>query len=673
MRIPALTLIAIALACPTLAIAETPQVPLIERAKLFGNPSRVAGQLSPDGHWLSWIAPRDGVLNIWVAPVGNTVHGRPLTDERTRPIRDYFWAPDSKSILYVNDKGGDENFLLYSVDVTSGAQRTLTPFTKTRVEIIGVSNHVKDRILIGINNRDPRWDDIYSLNLASGALTPVLINTGNYGDFTVDDSLTVRLADRSRPDGGDDLFRVVNNKVEAKPFVQFSPDDTRTSGPAGYTADGKTLYWLDSRGRDTAALTAQDVATGKTTVIAADPKADIGGVLSDPQTDRVQAYAVDYLRTEWTAIDPKIQADLNYLNARLTGEISVTSRTDDDTLWTVVDSPATAPATTYLYNRKAQTLTRLFVNRPELEGVRLSAMHPEKITTRDGLTEVAYLTLPPHADRAGDGRPEHPMPMVLLVHGGPWARDDYGYDSYHQWLANRGYAVLSVNYRGSTGFGKAYIAAGDHQWGAKMHDDLIDAVNWAVSSGIADPAKIAIMGGSYGGYATLVGMTFTPNKFACGVDIVGPSDLTALLASIPPYWESGRAQMYQAMGDPGTAAGRQLLHDRSPLFKANAIVRPLLIGQGANDPRVNRAQADRIVAAMTANKIPVTYVVFPDEGHGFARPENNIAFDAITEQFLGSCLGGRSEPIGTALAASSATVPHGADYTPGLTAALAAR
>ena len=667
MRVCVLALVIAALAGPALA---TPTVPLIERAKFFGNPSRVSGQLSPDGQFLAWIAPRDGVLNIWVAPISNPDHGRPLTNERTRPIREYFWAPDSKSILFVNDKGGDENFLLYSVDVKSGAQRTLTRFTKTRVEVIGTSNHVRDHILIGLNNRDPRWDDVYSLNLATGALKPLLINKGNYGDFTVDQNLNLRLADRSRPDGGEDLFRIVNNQVEAQPFVSFNPDDARSSGPAGYTADGKTLYWLDSRGRDTAALIAQDVASGKTTVIAANPTADIGDVLTDPATDRIQAYAVDYLKTEWTAIDPAIAADLNFLNTQLTGEISVTSRTDDDRLWTVVDSAATTPDATYLYDRKAHTLTKLWVSRPELAHVRLAAMHPEKIQTRDGLTEVAYLTLPPGADSGGDGRPQHPLAMVLFVHGGPWARDDYGYNSYHQWLANRGYAVLSVNYRGSTGFGKAFIAAGDHQWGAKMHADLIDAVNWAISNHIADPAKIAIMGGSYGGYATLVGLTFTPQKFACGVDIVGPSDLAALLASIPPYWESGRAQLYKSMGDPGTPAGRQLLHNRSPLWKANSIIRPLLIGQGANDPRVNRAQADRIVAAMNANKIPVTYVVFPDEGHGFARPENNIAFDAITEQFLSACLGGRAEPIGTALKPSSVTVPNGAQYTPGLQQAL---
>ena len=655
------------------ASAQAPTAPLIARAKLFGNPSRVAGKLSPDGRWLAWIAPRAGVLNIWVAPVSDPTHGKPLTDEKARPIREYFWSPDSGSILFVNDKGGDENFHLYDVDVATGAQRSLTPFDKTRVEVVEVSDQVKDRILVGLNNRDPRWHDVYSLNLKSGALTPVLMNMGGYGGFTADESLRVRLADKPRPDGGDELFRVVDDKVEAKPLAEIGPDDARTTGPAGFTTDGRTLYWLDSRGRDTAALTAQDVATGAVTVIASDPKADIGAVMSDPRTGRVQAYAVNYLKTDWTVVAPAIKADMAFLKAHLPGEFSVSSRTYADDLWTVTDDPVTAPPATYLYDRKSKTLTKLFVSRPELEGATLAAQHPVEIKTRDGLTEVSYLTLPPGSDRNGDGRPDHPLPMVLFVHGGPWARDDYGYSGYHQWLANRGYAVLSVNYRGSTGFGKGYTSAGDHQWGAKMHDDLIDAVDWAVAHGIAARDKVAIMGGSYGGYATLVGMTFTPDTFACGVDIVGPSNLNTLLESIPPYWEAGRAQMYRSMGDPNTEEGRALLHDRSPLFKAAAIQRPLLIGQGANDPRVNHREADQIVDAMAAKHIPVTYVVFPDEGHGFARPENTIAFNAVTEQFLGSCLGGRAEPIGGALKASSATVLHGAEYTPGLAAAVAAK
>jgi dipeptidyl aminopeptidase/acylaminoacyl peptidase len=395
--------------------------------------------------------------------------------------------------------------------------------------------------------------------------------------------------------------------------------------------------------------------------------------MADPQTGRVQAYAVDYLKNDWTALDPAVGADLAFLKAHLDGQFEVTSRTYADDLWIVANDSVTAPPATWLYDRKTHALTKLFVSRPELEGAPLAPMRPVEIKTRDGLTEVGYLTLPVGVAVDGQGRPDHPLPMVLFVHGGPWARDGYGYNGYHQWLANRGYAVLSVNYRGSTGFGKAYIAAGDHQWGGKMHDDLIDAVDWAIADGVTARGKVAIMGGSYGGYATLVGMTFTPDEFACGVDIVGPSNLNTLLASIPAYWEAGRAQMYKAMGDPNTDAGRALLRERSPLFRADAIKAPLLIGQGANDPRVNHAESDSIVAAMAAKSIPVTYVVFPDEGHGFARPENNIAFNAITEQFLGACLGGRSEPIGGALKASSATVAHGAEYAPGLKAALAER
>jgi dipeptidyl aminopeptidase/acylaminoacyl peptidase len=316
-------------------------------------------------------------------------------------------------------------------------------------------------------------------------------------------------------------------------------------------------------------------------------------------------------------------------------------------------------------------MTRLFVARPELEGAPLVPMFPEEIKSRDGLNLVSYLSLPRSVDPKGSGKPSHPVPMVLFVHGGPWARDSFGSNRSHQWLANRGYAVLSVNYRGSTGFGKSFISKGDLQWGRKMHDDLLDAVDWAVKNGITTRDKVAIMGGSYGGYATLAGMAFTPTTFACGVDIVGPSNLFTLLQTIPPYWEAGKQQFYKRMGDPTTEEGRALLKERSPLNFADRISRPLLIGQGANDPRVNVRESDQIVAAMEAKHIPVTYVVFPDEGHGFARPVNNIAFNAVAENFLAPCLGGRAEPIGEALQASTAQVKQGAENVPGLSAAAA--
>ena len=644
--------------------------PIIPREDLFGNPAKASGRISPDGRWLSWTAPRNGVMNLWVAPTSDLQRARALTDERKRPIRTYFWSPDSRQILFVNDKGGDENFLLYGVNVTTGAQRALTPFDKTTVQIVGLSPMVQDRILVGINNRDAKWHDVHSLDLVTGKLTPVLMNTGGYGDFLTDQKLVVRGAIKARADGGSDYYKVTNNRVAATPSEQIALEDSQTTQPAGFTSDGKTLYWLDSRGRDTAALIAQDVASGARTTLAENAKADIGGAMVNPRTGRIEAYSVNYLKDEWTPLGTAVASDLAFLKKQLPGEFAVTSRTLADDKWTVAVASSSAPSTTWLYDRKAKKLTKLFASRPALEGIPLSKMYPIEIKSRDGLTLVSYLTLPPGSDPDGDGRPSAAVPMVLLVHGGPWGRDAYGFNGTHQWLANRGYAVLSTNFRASTGFGKSFISAGDLQWGRKMHDDLLDAVDWAVQRGVTAPDKVAIMGGSYGGYATLAGMAFTPDKFACGVDIVGPSNLQTLLKTIPAYWEAGKVQFYKRMGDPTTEDGRKLLTERSPLYKADQIKRPLLIGQGANDPRVNKAESEQIVNAMKAKGIPVTYVVFPDEGHGFARPVNNIAFNAVTENFLSQCLGGRAEAIGGTVRASTALVPHGAQFAPGLAEAV---
>jgi dipeptidyl aminopeptidase/acylaminoacyl peptidase len=658
------------LATGAIAVAQPlAGVPLIPREALFGNPEKVAARISPDGKWLSWIAPREGVLNVWVAPASDIGKARPLTAEKVRPIRQYFWAPDSKQVLYINDKGGDENFLLYGVNVVSGEERKLTPFEKTRVQVLGVSPLVPGRILVGLNNRDAKWHDVHSLDLATGKLTPVLMNTGEYAGFLSDANLVIRGATKSRPDGGSDYYRVVGNKVDAKPTETITLEDSSTTSPAGFTTDGKTLYWLDSRGRNTAALIAQDVATGKKAILAEDARADIGGAMANPRTGRVEAYAVDYLRNDWTPIGNAVTADLAFLKSKLTGDITVTSRTLADDKWTVVSGSAKQPSVAWLYDRKARKLTKLFESRPKLSGMPLTEMYPVEIKSRDGMSMVSYLTLPPGTDPDGDGKPSAAVPMVLLVHGGPWGRDSYGYNGLHQWLANRGYAVLSPNFRASTGFGKAFVEAGNLQWGLKMHDDLIDAVDWAVSHGVTSPDKVAIMGGSYGGYATLAGLTFTPDKFACGVDIVGPSNLQTLLKTIPPYWEAGKAQFAKRMGDLATDEGRKLLDAASPLYKADQIKKPLLIGQGANDPRVKQDESDQIVKAMKAKGIPVTYIVFPDEGHGFARPVNSIAFNAAAENFLAGCLGGRAEPVGNTLAASSAKVEEGAALVPGLASA----
>ena len=640
--------------------------PLIARQALFGNPTRSAGRLSPDGKWVSYLAPRDGVMNIWVAPAATPDKAKPISTSKDRPIRQYFWAPDSKSVLYVQDKGGDENFLLYGIDPVTSAERTLTPFQKTRVMVVGGSTIQKDRLLVGLNNRDPRLHDVYTLDLTSGKLAKVLQNDGGYAGFVADNNLVLRMALRQNAAGGNDYFRIANNVVEAKPFASTGLADSLTTNPAGYTTDGKTLYWIDSRDRNTAALIAEDVATGKRTIVAQDDKADIGATMSNPVTGKVEAYSVDYLRDTWTALDPKVKASLAWLDKKLDGDISVTSRTDKDDKWVVATSAAGAPPKTYIYDRTKSTLTPFYTARPELEGKTLVEMHPREILSRDGKTIVSYISLPPGSDANNDGVPDYPVPTVMFVHGGPWARDSYGYNPYHQWLANRGYAVISPNFRGSTGLGKAFIEAGNLQWGKAMHDDLIDVAQWAVKAGISQPDKIAIMGGSYGGYATLAGLAFTPTAFACGVDIVGPSNLETLLKTIPPYWEPIVKQFHERMGNPGTPEGLALLKAISPLYSADKIVRPLLIGQGANDPRVNKAESDQIVAAMKAKNIPVTYVLFPDEGHGFAKPANNIAFNAVAENFLATCLGGRAEPIGGTVKGSTAQIVDGAQYVSGL-------
>ena len=643
------------------AAKRVAHAPLIPREALFGNATRQGGQISPDGAWLAWMAPHEGVMNVWLAPASDPAAARRMTKATDRPIPTYFFAPDSRSLLYIQDKAGDENYLLYQVDIESGDERCLTPFENTRARLMGSSHAIKDKVLVGLNNRDPRHHDVHLLDLGTGELTLVMQNDGGYVGFLADDSLTLRYALRQNAEGGTDMFEITDGAIAETPSESTGLEDSLTTGVAGYTADGATLYWYDSRGRDTAALIAQDTATGEKRVIAEDPKADIGGTLRHPVTGVVEAYSVNYLKTEWTAVDPHIKSSLDWLGSQLAGEFHVSSRTDDDTRWVIGNDPLVAPARAYLFDRTGRTLTEFYVTRPELEGAPLQPMHMLEIPARDGLTLVSYLSLPPGSDPEGRGVPEAPVPLVLMVHGGPWARDGYGFNRAHQWLANRGYAVLSVNFRGSTGFGKAFINASNLEWGAAMHDDLIDAVEWAVEQGVAERTRIAIMGGSYGGYATLAGLAFTPEVFACGVDIVGPSNLETLLETIPPYWEPMVKQFHQRMGNPETPEGKALLVERSPLHKADRISRPLLIGQGANDPRVKQSESDQIVDAMKRHGIPVTYVLYPDEGHGFHKPTNNIAFNAIAENFLATVLGGRAEPMAGEVEASSAQILAGAE------------
>ncbi len=653
------------------APASIDEVELIPREALFGNPERANVQLSPDGRYLSWIAPLDGTLNVWIAPADDPSAARAVTRDDARGIRRYFWSYRPDTLLYLRDSGGDEDFHLHAVDLASGESRDLTPFDKTTAQVVGVSDRHPDTILVGMNDRDPKWHDVYRVDLGSGERSLVEKNDSEISGYIADADYTLRFASRARPDGGEDLLRRAGAGWEKYDEIPF--EDGMTTGFAGLTKDGSTLYMRDSRGRNTNALFAVDTASGAKTLVHEDPRVDIGGGLADPATGKVQAVAVNYLREEWKVLDDAIRADVERLEAIGPGEASINTRTLDDRTWIVAYSAAESPVEYYRYDRDGHgygELTRLFSGRPALEGKPLVPMWPQELQSRDGKTLVSYLTLPAHADANSDGKADRPVPMVLLVHGGPWARDAYGYSSYDQWLANRGYAVLSVNFRGSTGFGKDFTNAGDGEWAGKMHDDLIDAVQWAVESGVTTADKVAIMGGSYGGYATLVGLTFTPDTFACGVDIVGPANLNTLLSTVPPYWASFYSQLVRRMGDPETDEGRAWLTERSPLTRVDAIKKPLLIGQGANDPRVKQDESDQIVNAMTAKDIPVTYVLFPDEGHGFARPENNKAFNAVAEGFLSQCLGGRAQPIGDEFKGSSITVPTGADGVPGLAEAL---
>ncbi len=474
------------------------------------------------------------------------------------------------------------------------------------------------------------------------------------------------------PDGSTAIYKPDGNGGWEE-FTSIPMEDSLTTNAIGFDKSGGKLYLIDSRNRDTGALTAIDLKSLEQSVIAQNDKADLGGVMIHPTEKTIQAVSFNYLRNEWKVLDPKIQADMDYLRTVRDGEIQVTSRTLDDKFWTVAYLLDDGPASTYLYDRAAKKATFLFTNRKALEGLPLVKMHPVVIESRDKLELVSYLSLPKGSDSDGDGRPDKPLPLVLDVHGGPWARDDWGFNPLHQLLADRGYAVLSVNFRGSTGFGKKFTNLGNKEWARKMHDDLLDAVDWAVKQKIADPKKVAIMGGSYGGYATLVAMTMTPDRFACGVDIVGPSNLVTLLKSIPPYWAPALQMFKDRVGDPDTDEGRKLLEERSPLNYVAEISRPLLIGQGANDPRVKQAESDQIVKAMHEKNIAVTYVLFPDEGHGFARPENSLAFFAVAEAFLAKHLGGDFEPVGEDFKGSKITVPAGAKDVPGLAETLKTR
>ena len=613
------------------------EVPLIPREALFGNPEMTQPRLSPSGESLSYLAPVNGVLNVWVGPVGSAVGGEdfePVTDDRDRGIRFHLWAEDGRHVVYLQDRGGDENWRLYTVEPGSGdiRGRDLTPFEDVQARPLEQSRRRPDGILIELNNRDPRLHDACLLDLATGELTTVAENPGNVAGWVADEELRVRAAMTAAPDGGFGLL--LKEGEDWRELLSWGPEDGLSSGPVGFSGDGGRLFLRDSRGANAARLVALNLTAGSTEVMAGDPQYDVSDVLVHPEKREVQAVAFTKARTEWTVLDESIREDFEAIKALHPGDFSVVSRSRSDERWLVAFTADDGPVSYYSYDRGNRSGALLFHDRPELAEYELAEMEPVFFESRDGLTVHGYLTLPP-------GSPGEDLPMVLDVHGGPWARDTWGYDPGAQWLANRGYACLQVNYRGSTGYGKAFLNAGNREWAGKMHDDLVDAVEWAVKRGVADPDRVAIYGGSYGGYAALVGATFTPELFRCAIDVVGPSNLITLINTIPPYWQPLIAVFHERVGNPETE--EELLKERSPLFKVDNIRIPTLIAQGANDPRVKQAESEQIVAAMQEKGIDHEYMLFPDEGHGFARPENRLKFYAAAERFLEKHLGGRAE------------------------------
>jgi dipeptidyl aminopeptidase/acylaminoacyl peptidase len=613
-------------------------VDLIPRQVLFGNPERVSPRISPDGSRLAWIAPHENVLNVWLAPVSADAGvdwdaAQVVTDDADRGIRMYAWAHDGRHLLYLQDTGGDENWRLHDVDLQTMQRRDLTPFEGVQTQVIAMKRKFPTEVLLALNRDNPQLHDVYRLDLVTGELVKEVENPGFIG-WVADAQMKVRAGFAPQPDGGLTLLVRDDADSDWRELLNIPADDALTSEPISFSEDGTSLLAKSSVGAETGRLVRIDLATGAADVLAEDPWADVRDVRVHPDTCEPQIVTFLKDRSEYLVLDPSVAADFETVRGLHPGDPSIVGADDEDTIWLVAFNNDSGPIPYFAYDRARRQGRFLFVQRPELSRFDLSSMEPFSFTARDGLTIHGYATFPPGAGRSG-------LPAVLDVHGGPWARDIWGFVPEAQWLANRGYLCLQVNYRGSTGFGKAFVNAGDREWGARMQDDLTDAVAFAVAQGWADPSRVAIYGGSYGGYAALAGATFTPDLYCCAVDIVGPSNLKTLIETVPPYWAPMIAQFHRRVGNPERDA--EFLWSRSPLSRVGSIRIPLLIAQGANDPRVKQAESEQIVAALKQAGIEHEYMLFPDEGHGFAKPENRLRFYAAAERFLARYLGGRAE------------------------------
>lgn len=609
---------------------------LIPRKVLFGNPEKTQVRISPDGKFLSYLAPDSGALNVWICSIDDISHPQKITNDVSRGIRQYFWAENSAYILYLQDYNGDENFKLYSYGLKTKKNELLSPERNVKTTIFGLSPLKPDLVLIGLNERNPEFFDPYLLNLNDNTKTQIFENN-RFSSLVFDNDLNLRFGVSMTENGDEEIYE--KNEDGFQIFATIPMEDASNTGIVGFADNNESIYFLDSRSSNTTELVLWNLKTNQIKKIANDPKSDLSIFTQDPKTNQIQAIEINFEKPKIQVIDSKIEQDIKILDSQQGGCFSITSRTLDDKIWIVAYYNDTTPPTYYRYNKDQKKLSFLFAGNPELAKCSLNPMSPMIIKSRDGLDLVCYLTLPKNEKKSS------PPPLILYVHGGPWVRDFWGLNPVHQWLSNRGYAVMSVNYRGSSGFGKNFLNAGNLQWSLKMHDDLIDCVNYAINQKIADPQKIGIMGGSYGGYATLVGLTFTPDIFALGIDIVGPSNLVTLCQSFPPYWKPIMYDMKRRVGDWETAEGVKLLMAKSPITHVDEITKPLFIAQGAYDPRVKQAESDQIFNKMQEKKIPVLYALYPYEGHGFAKEANKLSFYAMTEQFLKDIMHGFAEPI----------------------------
>ncbi|MGH7566324.1 MAG: S9 family peptidase [Gemmatimonadota bacterium] len=609
--------------------------PLVDREIFFGNPEISGGQLSPDGQWVSFVKPLDGILNVWVKGIDEPFEAaRPMTADSTRPIQGYFWSQDSRAILFVQDQGGNENFHVYAVDPSAqpavGAQvppaRDLTPLENVRAAIYAVPENDPSHILVGLNDRDPTVHDVYRLDVTTGERELVLQNDANVASWVADLDGNLRLGVRQKEDGEWEILRVEESALT--PIYTCSAEES--CFPNRFHKDG--LHG------DLIRLELMDAATGTTELVESDPEGqvDFGGTIFSNATEELIAtfYVGDRFRYYPKTVE--FAHDLEQVQAALPdGDYGFRSMTEDDRWMLVAVDSDVDPSSTYVFDRESGEAELLYHTRPEIPSEQMANMKPVRYTSRDGIEISAYLTIPQGVE------PEN-LAVVVLPHGGPWARDVWGFDGVAQFLANRGYAVLSPNFRGSTGYGEEFLNLGNEQWGTgTMQHDITDGVRWLIDQGIADPDRVAIMGGSYGGYATLAGLAFTPDLYAAGVDIVGPSNIVTLLNSIPPYWKPVQKMFAVRVGDLNDPADVERMEAQSPLNSADAITAPLLVIQGANDPRVKQAESDQIVMALREKGQDVEYLVAANEGHGFANEDNNLAMFAKIEEFLATHLGGR--------------------------------